>query len=228
MLCDNNNIKRVFLGRGKYKYTKSDGMLLTETIFSDGGEFKDGFAYISIDGKGWNHIDVNGNYLSKKWFCYTTNFRDGAALIIHTIDQYDEDEKDNKKRKYNFINKNGNLILNYSVDLADRFNDTFALIHDNNKGYNFIDVTGKIMFEEWLEFGQSFRNKFALVKIKNKGYNFIDMGGTLVYDNMWFTNYSYCNALAAYRVRTNKSNWLLRDDNNNLSHMRSWPVPEDC
>ena len=81
-------------------------------------------------------IDTNGNFLSKQWFDWISNFENGFSRI----------ELNNK---WNFIDTNGKLISEQWFDYIYNFNKNgFAIVELKNK-LNLIDTNGKLLSQQW-------------------------------------------------------------------------------
>ena len=88
-------------------------------------------------------------------------------------------------RKFNFIDRNGNLVSNQWFDNVNNFNEGLATVELNGK-FNLIDENGKLLSNQWFDYVGNFRIGFAGVCL-NKKYNIIDRNGKLVSDQ-WFDN----------------------------------------
>ena len=96
------------------------------------------------------------------------NFSCGLAVI----------ENDNDYNKYNFIDKEGNLLLDKWLDYADDFSEGYASFMINNK-WNFIDKEGNQLLEEWLNYAKRFSEGYATGRIGNKNV-VIDTEGNII------------------------------------------------
>ena len=179
--------------------------------FDDVSYFKEGYALVKTNGKGYNFIDKDGEFLWKgeKWFDDARDFKEGYAEV-----------KLNGKG-YNFINKEGELLWDgekwfndvglsheglCQVELNGKYNlinnegellwkgkewfDEVGDSHEgcipvglNGKGYNFINKEGELLWdgEEWFNRIGSFYDGYAPVKLNGKGWNFINEKG----DFLW-------------------------------------------
>jgi hypothetical protein len=86
----------------KYNFLRKDETFISPVWFKDAYEFHNGIARVLVDGGRWNIIDVNGKKLSKVDFSWIDVQNNGLLLVLVS------DENFNKKR-YNFIDTNGNL-----------------------------------------------------------------------------------------------------------------------
>ena len=98
--------------------------------------------------------------------------------------------------KYNFINQDGKLLWDYSIDqwfdTCDFFKYGFARVKLNGK-WNLINQEGKIISDQWFDDCCNFKNGFAKVAINGK-WNFINQDGKLLWDypvEQWFDTCGY-------------------------------------
>ena len=96
------------------------------------------------------------------------NFSDGFARI------------ERGDTLYNFIDKNGKLLLNEWLEWVCDFFEGFAKVQREDKLYNFIDTQGKIISNEWFEFVHCFEYGFADVERTNGECAKIDKNGNIV------------------------------------------------
>ena len=81
---------------------------------------------------------------------------------------------------YNFIDKDGKLLLNEWFEWLDDFFEGFAIVQREDKLYNLINTKGKIISEEWFEFVHCFDFGFAVVHRTNGEQAKIDKNGKIV------------------------------------------------
>ena len=168
-----------------------------EEIFQYVGDFSEGFARVSLNGK-WNFIDKNCKLLSNTGFDNACKFSEGVAIVV-------------LNDKYNFIDRNGKFLSNTGFDGVGDFSEGFARVQLNGK-YNFIDKNGKFLSNMGFDYMWNFSEGFALVQLNGK-YNFIDRNGKLL-SNTWF-DYMWNFSEGFARVRLNgKYNFI--DKNGNL------------
>jgi len=137
----------------------------------------------------------------KEVFDYVeADFSDGYALV-------------ELNGKWNFINKNGNLLSDEWFDNVGDFYEGFAWVKLNDK-YNFIDVKGKLLSpNQWFDDCWNFNDGFAYVKLNGK-CNFIDENGKILSPNQWFDDcWSFQEGFAKVRLN-GKPNYI--DENGNL------------
>ena len=134
-----------------------------EEIFQYVGDFSEGFARVSLNGK-WNFIDKNCKLLSNTGFDNACKFSEGVAIVV-------------LNDKYNFIDRNGKFLSNTGFDGVGDFSEGFARVQLNGK-YNFIDKNGKFLSNMGFDYMWNFSEGFARVRLNGK-YNFIDKNGNL-------------------------------------------------
>lgn len=106
--------------------------------------------------KGYNFISKDGKFLSEKWFEYASDFKDGFSKV--KIDGY-----------WNFIDVEGNSLVEDKLNHVENFVDDIAIVEFSEGGCNFLKKDGKYIsrrtFDEAFCFDE---NGLAIVKIGNK------------------------------------------------------------
>ena len=87
--------------------------------------------------------------------------------------------------KWNYINRNGDILSDMWFDYCDEFHEGFARVLLNDK-WNYINRNGDIMSATWFVQCQDFRKGLAAVAINDK-WNFIDSKGKYLSD-IWFND----------------------------------------
>jgi hypothetical protein len=91
--------------------------------------------------------------------------------------------------KYNFINKNGEIVFDKWFDYVNDFYYDCAKVRLNGK-YNFINKNGEFMSDNWYDEIYSFYYGYAKVELNNK-MNFIDTEIKLVSDDWYDEVYDF-------------------------------------
>ena len=86
---------------------------------------------------------------------------------------------------YNFIDKQGKLLLKQWFGWVGNFFNGFAVVRREDNLYNLIDKKGKFLSEEWFEKAFDFNDGFAKLRRTNGLRNFIDTKGKILSDE-WF------------------------------------------
>ena len=81
---------------------------------------------------------------------------------------------------YNFIDKDGKLLLKEWFEWVDDFFEGYAIVQREDKLYNLIDTKGKIISDEWFEWVFCFEYGFADVHRTNGEQAKIDKNGKIV------------------------------------------------
>ena len=99
--------------------------------------------------------------------------------------------------KWNYINKNSQLLSSQWFDDINGFSNGFGEVCLGNK-WNFINTEGKILYKpnnpnEWFDWTTNFSTGFARIEVNGK-YNYINIGGKILYKpnnaNEWFDSAS--------------------------------------
>lgn len=85
--------------------------------------------------------------------------------------------------EWNFINTEGQLLLNQWFDWADVFREGFAAVGLNGK-WNFINTDGQLLSNQWFDWVGWFYEGFAKIGLNDK-WNFINTDGQFL-SNEWF------------------------------------------
>ena len=85
--------------------------------------------------------------------------------------------------EWNFINTEGQLLLNQWFDYVGYFKEGFAKIILNGK-WNFINTDGQLPSNQWFDWADVFYEGLASVRLNDK-WNFINTEGQLL-SNQWF------------------------------------------
>ena len=126
------------------------------------------------------------------------NFYEGFAMVY-------------KEGKYNFINKQGELLWDKDewFDDVSNFNNGLAWVNKSSRGWNYINQQGELLWEDYKNFDKvwNFSNGLAKVYKQGRGFNFINKQGKLLWDkDEWFDNaYDFYNGLAG--VKINNQDW---------------------
>ena len=159
---------------------------------------KNGIARVVLNNK-CNLIDTNGNFISKQWFDYISDFVNGIAKV-------------KLNNKLNFIDVNGKLVYQQWFDFIYGFENGIARVVLNKK-CNLIDVNGKLVSQQWFDFIYGFENGIARVVLNNK-CNLIDTNGNLL-SKQWFDEIDNFDENGIARVKLNDK-WNLIDQNGKL------------
>jgi len=210
---------------GGYSIMDTSGNFITKEEYATISDFKDnGRTVVSkiIDGSyKYNLIDTNGNLLLKDWVGYCNisddycKVKDGNTKKMfdingkflfdytHYVDMaYANDGYwlvlRKEDRRWNIIDRGGNLLLDEWYDNIRGFYYGFAIVSKRGSGDTFIDETGNfickdkrrkpIWFEECSVFDEE-GNAIVVNKEDNRLVNFIDINGKFLSDE-WFLNYN--------------------------------------
>lgn len=166
-----------------YSYPLDDFMNCITFIHNE-----DGIKYFSIKINGMhNYLREDGTFVSDIWFNFMYWF-DGNGLSRVMLDA-----------KYNFIDKNGKLLMSTWYEYCDNFDYGFAMVLKgvkNKAKYNYIDTNGELLwkqpFSRWFDDSGPFMSNGLAVVYKahnNLHYglkNLLRSDGTLVSRNVWF------------------------------------------
>ncbi len=159
------------------------------------GSFKDGLAYIYLDGK-VGFIDKTGKFLINPVYNYAYSFNENLAVI-------------NLKDKYGYINELGETKLSPKFAYASSFTGGLAGFSFDRQKFGFIDKTGKVIIEPQFDWVGGFSEGLAAVNVgmawyghqKSGGkWGFIDKTGKLVIDIKYEVANSFSEGLAPIKI----------------------------
>ena len=111
---------------------------------------------------------------------------------------------------YNFIDKQGKILLNEWFEWVDDFFEGFARVQRGDKLYNLIDTNGKLLTDEWFKWVGDFHEGFARVKRTNDEWNFIDTKGNILLDEWYKWVDDFHEGFAKVQRKDDKWNFIDR------------------
>src|SRR3989339_835650 len=170
-----------------YGYINKEGKQVLPPKFMDATGFVRGMAYI-LDKDKRGYIDKTGNYLILLQNAVGSQFYEGMATVS------------NEHYKSGFINKNGDLVIDYKFDEAGDFSVGLAVVGLNGK-YGYIDKNGAAtvitLFDEAFDFSEG----LSAVR-KDRKWGYVDKSGEYVLESKYSSAGSFINGLA----------WVSNDD----------------
>ena len=136
---------------------------------------------------------INGEE-PEKIFNMVGEFNDGYAAV-------------ELNKKWNFINKNGEIISDKWFDnvASVGFKDGYARVYLNRK-YNFINTDGEIISDKWFDGVYNFIEGYARVRLNglhdelDDKWNFINTDGKIISDKWFDYVYSFKDGYAKVRL----------------------------
>lgn len=126
------------------------------------GKSETGFLFL------YNIIAPNLKLLSKEWFIYCSDFKEGYARV--------------NRLGWNWIGKDGKILSKYWYLECSEFYKGIARVRSNRDKYNFIKKDGQLLSKEWFLYCDTFSdfNKdYAEVITKQGDHKWIDRNGNL-------------------------------------------------
>ena len=87
-----------------------------------------------------------------------------------------------KDGKYGYIDKKGNLVIDYQYFIANGFNEGFAVVCTDFETCGYIDKKGNTLTGYMYEFAKNFSEGLGAVRYKNGDLAYIDKTGKKVID----------------------------------------------
>ncbi|TAL69056.1 MAG: WG repeat-containing protein [Bacteroidetes bacterium] len=150
-----------------YGFINKEGKQVLPPKFMDATDFERGMAYI-LDKDKRGYIDKNGEYLIILQNASGSKFHEGMAAVT------------NEHYKCGFINKKGDVVIEYRYDEAGYFSEGLAVIGINGK-YGYVNKKGEIAINPVFDYAMPFKEDRAAVgKLDNSfrtHWGFIDKTG---------------------------------------------------
>jgi hypothetical protein len=129
--------------------------------------------------------------------------------IFDFVDDFSEGyAKVKLKNKYNFINKNSEILSDKWFDDAYYFREGYAGVELNDK-WNFINTDGEYLSDTWFDYVYVFSEGYAKVKL-NKKLNFINKNGEIISDTWFEDSYDFRKGYACIKLN-DKWNFINTD-----------------
>lgn len=201
---------------GKWGYIDARGDSIISPRYEAAEVFSQGLAAVKINGKR-GYIDTKGNMViaprydyyngssfigfSEGWALVTSgegkSFIDGKGNVVLGVSQYGAVWTfsqglarvwSEEKKKYGYIDKRGNLLVDAQYDYALDFSEGLAAVQVNGK-WGYIDTKGEMaiaaQYEGWV---RDFSEGMAAVEVNHK-WGFINRQGEMIiapqYDWVW-------------------------------------------
>lgn len=147
-------------------YINTSGTFVIEPQFEKARHFSEGLAAVFKDER-WSYINTDGTIVLTTDFYAAFSFtEEGLALVQPT-----------QNGKFEFIDRNGNLIPPISLTNADiaGHHDGLAAVY-NGEAWGYIDTQGSYKIPATYGFATRFNEDYAVVRANGK-FNFIDRNG---------------------------------------------------
>jgi len=235
--CQQSQIIEVYETGDKYGYFDTTGKVVIEPVFEHAHDFSDGLAGVGISDSEYGYIDKNGKMVIAPNFYYVYPFCQGRATVniggeFAVIDKsgnivnnsgdewisfseglaYQKFEDDEGNRKYGFINRAGEIVIEPKFDDASYFSEGLAAIEVDGK-WGFINKDGKIVIQPIYDRAYGFSEGLACVQFGTVGIDgqcgFIDKTGEMVIEPVFINAYSFSDGLASVTCGSNvKSGYI--------------------
>ncbi len=175
-----------------YGFINKEGIQILPPIFMDATDFQRGLAYV-LDKDKRGYIDKTGNYMILLQNAVGSRFHEGMAAVS------------NEHYKSGFINKNGDLVIDYKFDEAGYFSEGLAVVGLNGK-YGYINKKGESVINPVFDYAMPFNEDRAVVGKLDNSYKihwgFIDKTGTAKVITLFDDAMDFSQGLSA--VKKNK------------------------
>jgi hypothetical protein len=176
---------------GNYGYINNKGEVVIDPIYRQAFEFHEGRAFVSLKEGGNAFIDKTGRIVCKeKGISQNFNVLIKEGFICVS-------DKVGVSYKSGYMNRNGKLVIPFSFDRADDFQNGFAAVcmydpqlssedermeagdreMEKRERWGFIDNTGKLVVPFQYSTVYNFSDGLALVIDRKNKYGFVDVTG---------------------------------------------------
>jgi uncharacterized protein (TIGR02145 family) len=193
----------------EFEYIDKEGKIMINPQFEEASVFRNGIALVKTSGKDakWGFIDEKGSYVINPKYKYATVFNEGLAWVVvengaptainekgeikitlknaedvrlfsEGLAAFSTVDKDGKK-KWGFIDKNGNVKINPQFDQVSRFSESKCAVANEERKWGYIDDNGKISINYQFNNAQDFSNGRAVVSSDDK-YGVIGKDGKYI------------------------------------------------
>ncbi len=147
-------------------FINTKGEPVSEFKYAKTGDFVEGYASVSVNGKLYGFINKKGEEVVPLQYKKVEDFSEGLALVM------------NEDYLYGFVNGKGKEVVPCQYDQALSFSSGLAAVVTGGK-IGFIDEKGKLAIDAVYENGNSFVGKYCAVK-KDGMWGVIDKKGKTV------------------------------------------------
>jgi len=152
--------------KGSWGYINTAGSTVIDFQFRSAFPFQNGIAKVQDYDKSYFFIDKSGTQISQLRFAQAGNLKDDLIKI-------------QTSNGYNFVNLEGDTLLEKSVVTAKDFNNGLSKIKYLNQKYGLINTSGSIIIP--YEYDQISEEENGLFRVKQNGkYGIIDKTGNIV------------------------------------------------
>lgn len=166
----------------KYTFLNPEGQLVTQPIYEDFGQCRDGLLSVALDGK-WGCIDTRGELVIIPQFDEMGFYCEGLLRV-----RWDD--------KIGYIDRQQQVVIPFQpLEQAQDFSEGLAAFKPYGQGWGYMDRTGQVVVPPQLDYAYSFSEGLAVVVLEGKrGY--IDPSGRFVIPRQFDYAYAFCEEAA--------------------------------
>ena len=183
-------------------YIDKNGEVVLAPKYLAAGHFSEGIAPVKVKVHGrekWGYINKTGDFAIEPTYSFASRFIDGKALVTREkknvfidkegnilgsvsnpyIDFYDGLRQCYVNKRYGYLNKSGNIVIEPQFTVTTNFSEGLAGVKKKGEKYGFIDIAGNYIVEPKFDNVGCFSNGLCVIK-KGKKYGYIDKSGNIV------------------------------------------------
>ena len=189
------------------RYITTEGKLLTNDFWQNAGDFKEGLAHVTVNGK-VGFIDLDGKMVIPPKWSGTGDFHQGLAWVKST--------QDSGQSAYGFIDRKGVLVIPLQWDEVRDFSEGLAAV---KKGalWGYINPGGKSVIEPKYQEAHPFSESVAAVKVDYfslEKWIYINLSGELAITGTWLEAGDFHKGVA--QVGDSNGRLIMNRDGNRL------------
>lgn len=178
-----DGIACVSVGTGKHNFINTEGDYLLPHFNYALRPFRNGCGIVyDKERRLYTYINVNGEFITDKWFYRCEDMNEYGIAIVTLHKNYDG--------RYNFINKNGEMLCEKPFDDHTKFSEGFAgIYYDDRDLWTFINTKGEYFDNNegytWFLSIRDFSHGYAPVEIAKDEWIYIDCNQNRINDDTY-------------------------------------------
>jgi hypothetical protein len=197
-------------------FVDKSGVMVIKPQFKFANSFSEGLSAVDFEGrKGF--IDHTGQLQIPNRYKTADSFSEGLALTTVLVEKktagltFWRSKEENSDKKYGFINKNGDVVIEHRFEYARSFSDGLAAVKTKEK-WGFVDRLGNMVINANYSFVENFSEGLVGFSLSNSSskYGYMDKTGRVVIEPQFATAFEFKNGLAHVEWSAIKTGYIDR------------------